>query len=324
MTVLLTGAAGFIGMHVARALGARGDTVVGVDNLNDYYDVTLKQARVAELAKSPNFRFQKLDIADRGAVLRLLESEPGIDRIVHLAAQAGVRYSLENPAAYIHANVEGHFAILEGCRLRGGIKHLVYASSSSVYGANAKLPFSIDDKIDRPKSLYAATKAAAELMSHCYSELYGLAQTGLRFFTVYGPWGRPDMSAFIFAKAIFAGQPIRVFNFGDMRRDYTYIDDIVAGTLAALDRVPQGPGAPHRLYNLGNSRCENLRDFIAEIERATGRKAAIELEPIQPGDVRETYADIESSRRDLGFEPNTAIGEGVPRFVAWFREYHRL
>jgi UDP-glucuronate 4-epimerase len=324
MTVALTGAAGFIGMHVARALLARGEAVIGIDSLNDYYDVALKEARIAELANHRNFRFVRLDVADRSAFRHLLSDAPAIDRVVHLAAQAGVRYSLENPAAYLHGNVEGHFSVLEACRLRGGIRHLVYASSSSVYGGNAKLPFSVADKVDRPSSFYAATKAAAELMSHCYAELYRLPQTGLRFFTVYGPWGRPDMSAFIFTKAILAGEPIRVFNFGDMRRDYTYIDDIVRGTLAALDRAPAGGGVPHRLYNLGNSRSEKLLDFIAEIERATGRKAEIRLEPIQPGDVRETYADIEASRNDLGFEPGITIQDGVPRFVAWFCSHYHV
>jgi len=336
MSVLVTGAAGFIGMHVARALLARGETVVGVDNVNDYYDPKLKEARLAELARLGRdaFRFVKLDITEPGAFVSLLERDRGADRIVHLAAQAGVRYSLINPAAYVRANIEGQFAILEACRLRGGVRHLVYASSSSVYGGNAKLPFAADDKIDRPISLYAASKASAELMSFCYSHLYGLAQTGLRFFTAYGPWGRPDMSAFIFTKAILEGRPIQVFNHGDMRRDFTYIDDIVTGVLAALDRPPsrsaaaggaaEDGDAPHRLYNLGNNRSEKLLDFIGTIEAALGRKAILELAPMQPGDVKDTYADIAASRRDLGFAPTTTIRDGVPRFVAWYREFYRL
>jgi len=352
MSLVITGAAGFIGMHVARALLARGETVIGVDDVNDYYDPALKEARLRELARLGGgaFRFVKMDIAAPGAFPSLLQQETGADRIVHLAAQAGVRYSLINPGAYVRANVEGHFAVLEACRLRGGIRHLVYASSSSVYGGNEKLPFAVEDKIDRPVSLYAATKASGELMSYCYAHLYGLAQTGLRFFTVYGPWGRPDMSAFIFTRAILAGQPITVFNRGDMRRDFTYIDDITAGVLAALDRPPprQGAsedkssfaagaglsaeahlgegggegGAPHRLYNLGNNRSEELRDFIAAIEAALGKKAILELAPMQPGDVKDTYADIAASRRDLGFAPKTAIREGIPKFVAWYRAFY--
>ncbi|HEY7608448.1 MAG TPA: NAD-dependent epimerase/dehydratase family protein [Alphaproteobacteria bacterium] len=334
MSLLITGAAGFIGMHVARALLARGETVIGVDDVNAYYDPALKEARLAELARLGGgaFRFVKLDIAAPGAFAALLAQEAAADRIVHLAAQAGVRYSLVNPGAYVRANVEGHFAVLEACRLRGGVKHLVYASSSSVYGGNEKLPFAVEDRIDRPVSLYAATKAADELMSHCYAHLYGLAQTGLRFFTVYGPWGRPDMSAFIFTRAILAGQPIKVFNRGDMRRDFTYIDDITAGVLAALDRPPTlpspasggglGGGAPHRLYNLGNSRSEELLDFIAAIETALGKKAIIEPAPMQPGDVKDTYADIAASRRDLGFAPKTTIREGIPKFVAWYRAFY--
>jgi UDP-glucuronate 4-epimerase len=352
MSVIVTGAAGFIGMHVARALLARGETVVGVDNVNDYYDPKLKEARVAELKRVGRdaFRFVRLDITEPGAFASLLERTREADRIVHLAAQAGVRYSLINPAAYVRANIEGQFAVLEACRLRGGVGHLVYASSSSVYGGNTKLPFAADDKIDRPISLYAASKASAELISFCYSHLYALPQTGLRFFTAYGPWGRPDMSAFIFTKAILEGRPIQVFNHGDMRRDFTYIDDIASGVLAALDRppTPQGPsmdqpakaagvptalpahpacgdgGAPHRLYNLGNNRSEKLLDFIGTIEAALGRKAILEMAPLQPGDVKDTYADIDASRRDLGFAPATTIREGIPRFVAWYRAFYRV
>jgi UDP-glucuronate 4-epimerase len=349
MSIIVTGAAGFIGMHVARALLARGDTVIGVDNVNDYYDPALKEARIAELARLGGgaFRFVRLDLAKPSAFAALLQKEAAADRVIHLAAQAGVRYSLINPGAYVRANVEGHFAVLEACRLRGGISHLVYASSSSVYGGNEKLPFAADDKIDKPISLYAATKASAELMSYCYAHLYGLAQTGLRFFTVYGPWGRPDMSAFIFTKAILAGKPITIFNRGDMRRDFTYIDDIAAGVLAALDRPPspqaatagkpasgaparlsaeaqlgEGEGVAHRLYNLGNNRSEELMDFIATIEAALGRKAIVELAPIQPGDVKDTYADIAASQRDLGFAPKTTIREGIPKFVAWYRTFY--
>jgi UDP-glucuronate 4-epimerase len=324
MAVLVTGTAGFIGFHVSQALLARGEDVVGLDSINDYYDVRLKEARLAQLRESKRFRFHKGDIAEAGRIAGLLQAEPGIDRVIHLAAQAGVRYSIDHPEAYIQANVIGHFNMLEACRRRGTIKHLVYASSSSVYGGNTKLPFSIDDKVDQPVSLYAATKAADELMSHCYSHLYGLPATGLRFFTVYGPWGRPDMSAYIFTRAIFNGQPIQVFNHGDMRRDFTYIADIVAGTLAALDHPPAATGgrAVHRRYNLGNHRSEPLMRFIETIERATNRKAIIQFAELQPGDVKETYADIEAAQKDLGFEPRTPIDQGIPEFVAWYRRYH--
>jgi UDP-glucuronate 4-epimerase len=325
MTVLVTGVAGFIGFHVAAALLDRGDAVVGLDSINDYYDPALKRARLARLEGRKNYRFIQADIATPGAVAQLLADEPTIDRVVHLAAQAGVRYSLTHPEAYVHSNLIGHFNILEACRHRTGLKHLVYASSSSVYGGNTKLPFAVDDKVDAPISLYAATKMADEMMSHCYSHLYGTPMTGLRFFTVYGPWGRPDMSAYIFTRAILRGEPIKVFNRGDMRRDFTYVDDVVAGVLAALDRPPAGGStAPHRRYNLGNNRAEPLMRFIEMIERATNHKAKIELAEMQPGDVKETYADIEASRRDLGFAPRTPIDEGIPRFVAWFREYHGL
>jgi UDP-glucuronate 4-epimerase len=323
MTVLVTGAAGFIGYHVSEALIARGEDVVGVDCVNAYYDPTLKEARLAELARhGAKFQLVRGDLAVDGLFARTL-AESGADRVVHLAAQAGVRHSIEHPGDYIRANLIGHFNVVEACRRHGGIRHLVYASSSSVYGGNTKLPFSIDDKVDAPVSLYAATKAADELISHSYAHLYDLPQTGLRFFTVYGPWGRPDMSAYIFTRAIFEGRPIKVFNHGDMKRDFTFIDDIVAGVLAALDRPPSAEaGARHRRYNLGNHRAEPLMRFIAEIERATNRKAIIEFEPMQPGDVKETYADIEASRRDLGFTPRTPIDDGIPRFVDWYRRYH--
>jgi UDP-glucuronate 4-epimerase len=323
MTVLITGAAGFIGMHVATALLERGESVIGLDNLNDYYDPALKNARLERLKAQARFRFRHADIASAPA-LKEAFADPAIDRVVHLAAQAGVRYSLTHPEAYIQSNIIGHFNILEACRHHRGLQHLVYASSSSVYGGNTKLPFSIDDRVDNPVSLYAATKAADELMSHCYSHLYGFASTGLRFFTVYGPWGRPDMSAYIFTRAILRGEPITVFNRGDMQRDFTYIDDIVSGVLAALDHPPVRKDGmpPHRRYNLGNHRSEKLMRFIELIERATNHKAVIELADMQPGDVKETYADIEAAKRDLGFAPRTSIDEGIPRFVAWFRQHH--
>ena len=332
MTVLITGVAGFIGMSCAAALLARGDAVVGIDNLNAYYDPALKKARLDRLAANERFRFEKVDIADAAAVARIVGGLPDGAAILHLAAQAGVRYSLENPGAYVETNVRGQLSVLEAVRHHGGIRHLAYASSSSVYGGNTKTPFAVEDRVDRPISLYAATKRSAEMMSWCYAHLYGLPQTGLRYFTVYGPWGRPDMSAFIFTRAILSGDPIPVFNHGDMRRDFTFIDDIVAGTLAALDRTPGTDGGaegqaengepPHRLYNLGNNRPEPLMDFIGEIEKACGRKAVLDMQPMQPGDVKETCADIDASARDLGFSPKTTIAEGVPRFVAWFRDYH--
>ena len=324
MTVLVTGAAGFIGFHVATALLKRGERVIGVDNLNDYYDVALKQARLDGLARHDSFAFHRIDIADQAAMEGLAGTYPDITRVVHLAAQAGVRYSLTHPQAYIHANLEGHFAVLETCRRLDRLEHLVYASSSTVYSGITRLPFSIEERVDRPISLYAATKISGELMSYCYSHLYGLPMTGLRFFTAYGPWGRPDLSAYIFTRQILAGEPIQVFNHGDMKRDFTYIDDAVAGAVAALDRPPaaRDGAAPHRLYNLGNHRSEPLMRFIQVIEKAVGRKAKIKLEPMQPGDAKETFADITASRRDLGFNPTTSIDEGIPKFVAWFRDYH--
>lgn len=326
MTVLVTGAAGFIGYHVAQALLARGQAVAGFDSLNAYYDRKLKAARLDRLRPHNQFRFIHADLATPGAVARAIR-ETGATHIVHLAAQAGVRHSIEHPEEYVSANLIGHFNVIEACR-HAGIKHLVYASSSSVYGGNDKLPFSIDDKVDRPISLYAATKAADELMSHCYAHLYKLPMTGLRFFTVYGPWGRPDMAAFIFTKAILAGTPITLFNRGEMERDFTYIDDIVAGVLAALDRPPaddgQGGSAPHRRYNLGNHRPEKLTDFVRAIEAACGKRAIIELEAMQAGDVRATTAVIAASTRDLGYAPRTAISDGIPKFVAWYRDYYRV
>ncbi len=326
MSVLVTGAAGFIGFHVAQGLIARGERVVGVDNLVPYYSVELKRARLAQLDGEDRFTFHQADVGDPEAVAGVAAAHPEIDRVVHLAAQAGVRYSLENPHAYIRANVDGQLVILELCRHMKGLRHLVYASSSSVYGGNRTLPFAADDRVDRPLSLYAATKRAAELMSLAYCHLFAIPMTGLRFFTVYGPWGRPDMSAYIFTRAIFEGEPLPVFNRGRMKRDFTYVDDVVQGVLAAIDRPPAAGdgGPPHRLYNLGNHRSEELVRFIGLIEQAVGRKARIEMLPMQPGDVKETYADIEGARRDLGFDSRTTIDEGIPRFVEWFRAYHKL
>jgi UDP-glucuronate 4-epimerase len=325
MTILLTGAAGFIGYHTAQALLGRGETVIGVDNLNAYYDVRYKEARLAQLASRPNFRFHKADIGDREAMAAIVAGALGITRIVHLAAQAGVRHSLVDPWSYVQSNLMGQVVLLETARHLKKLHHFVYASSSSVYGDNAKLPFSIEDRTDRPLSLYGATKKADELMTHAYTHLFRIPSTGLRFFTVYGPWGRPDMAAFLFTRAIFAGEPIRLFNAGNMRRDFTYVDDIVAGVIAALDRPPAdtGPeGPPHRVYNLGNHRAEELRDFIAAIERATNKQAILVEEPMQAGDVRATWADITASERDLGFKPSTSIDVGIPNFVAWYRQYH--
>ena len=325
MTVLVTGAAGFIGYHVATALLARGEAVVGIDNLNDYYDVSLKRARLDRLESQANFTFRLVDIADQTAVDAMAADAGPFRAVVHLAAQAGVRYSLENPMAYIRSNVVGQTAILELCRHMAGLEHLVYASSSSVYGGNTKQPFAVEDRVDSPVSLYAATKRADELIAHTYAHLYRLPCTGLRFFTVYGPWGRPDMAAYLFAQAILAGRPIKVFNHGNMRRDFTYIDDIVDGVLRVLARPPSDDGeAPHRLYNIGNNQPEALLDFIAVLETALGRTAEKELLPLQPGDVPESAADISAIQRDTGFAPATPISVGVPKFVAWYRDYHRV
>ncbi|HEV7997699.1 MAG TPA: SDR family NAD(P)-dependent oxidoreductase [Stellaceae bacterium] len=328
MSTLVTGAAGFIGFHVARALLERGDRVVGIDNLNDYYDVRLKEARLDELAEFAGFTFVKLDIADRDGISAVLRAHRDLSGIIHLAAQAGVRYSLENPYAYIDANVMGTIVMLEAARRLDRLDAFTYASSSSVYGANKKQPFSVDDPVEQPVSLYAATKRSCELIARSYSHLYRLPATGLRFFTAYGPWGRPDMAAWLFTKAILAGEPIKVFNEGHMARDFTYIDDIVAGTIAAHDRAPAagavGDEVPHRIYNLGNHRPERLLDFIAILERALGRTAIKELLPLQPGDVPESFADIETARRDLGFEPKISIEEGIGRFVQWYKRYHRI
>jgi UDP-glucuronate 4-epimerase len=324
MTVLVTGAAGFIGSHLCNKLLARGNAVIGVDNMDPYYDVALKRARLARLEGRDGFRFHEADIADGTALAAAVKGAGAVRRVAHLAAQAGVRHSLENPMAYVHSNLVGHLVVQELCRHLDGFEHLVYASSSSVYGASNALPFSVDDRADRPLSLYAATKRADEMMSYSYSHLYRLPMTGLRFFTVYGPWGRPDMAAYLFTAAIIEGRPIKLFNRGDMKRDFTYIDDIVDGVIAALDSPPadDGDAAPHRLYNIGNNRSEPLKRFVEVLEKAIGKKAEFEMLPMQPGDVRETYADIDAIQRDLGFNPATSIDEGLPRFVAWYRDYH--
>jgi UDP-glucuronate 4-epimerase len=324
MTVLLTGVAGFIGFHTARTLLRRGEKVVGIDNINDYYDPSLKEARLAILLGNDGFDFQRGDITDKDAVASLLSRRSDIDRVIHLAAQAGVRYSLINPYVYMRTNLEGHVVLMEACKTLPNLLHFVYASSSSVYGANTKLPFSVSDPVEHPVSLYAATKRSMELLSESYARMFSLPLTGLRFFTVYGPWGRPDMAAFIFTKKILAGEPIPVFNNGEMRRDFTFVEDIVRGVISCLD----GPAKlvdgkpPHRVYNIGNNTSEKLMDFISILEQALGRKAEIDFQPMQPGDVNETYADIEATRRDFGFEPTTSIAEGIPRFIEWYRDFY--
>jgi UDP-glucuronate 4-epimerase len=323
MTTLVTGAAGFIGFHVAAALLARGEPVIGLDNVNAYYDPELKRARLARLQAQDGFSFHRLDVQDRESVFALIRQQPQITHVVHLAAQAGVRHSLIDPYTYVDTNIMGQVVMLEACRLLPRLAHLVYASSSSVYGGNQKLPFAVADRVDLPVSLYAASKRAQELVSECYADLHGLPQTGLRFFTVYGPWGRPDMAAYIFTKAIFEARPIRLFNKGDMKRDFTYIDDIVAGVLAAVDRPPAESGR-QKLYNLGNNDPVELSRFVAVLEQACGQSAIKELSDMQPGDVVATYADIEAARRDLDFAPRTGIEEGLGRFVAWYRDYHGL
>ena len=332
MRVLVTGVAGFIGFSVARSLMNRGDTVLGIDIVNDYYDPTLKEARLSRLKEQfgQQFSFIRADFADMNALSDAVKGEP-FDRIVHLGAQAGVRYSIENPHAYLSANLAGHLNMLEIAR-HSECEHMVYASSSSVYGGNTKLPFSVDDRVDHPVSLYAATKRADELMSECYAHLYRLPQTGLRFFTVYGPWGRPDMMMWIFTSKILAGQPIPVFNNGDMWRDFTFIDDIVSGVIACLDNPPADDGEmkaggsvkPHRLYNIGNHRSEHLMKVVDILQTELGRKADVDFQPIQPGDVRQSFADIDAIRNDLGYEPATSIDVGVPKFVAWYRDYHGI
>lgn len=332
MAVLVTGTAGFIGSATARVLLDRGEDVIGIDNLNDYYDPKLKQARLGRLNRQfgNRFRFERVDFSDSAALSSAL-SDSSFDRIVHLGAQAGVRYSIENPAAYVRSNLVGHCNMLELARSLE-TKHFVYASSSSVYGGNESLPFRVEDRVDHPLSLYAATKKSDELISESYAHLYRLPMTGLRFFTVYGPWGRPDMAMWIFTKALYEGRPLPLFNAGQMRRDFTYIDDIVRGVVACLDSPPADNGelkaggsrATHALYNIGNSRSEDLMRVVELLEESTGRKALLEPRPMQPGDVKETYADISAIERDLGFEPSTTIDQGVPRFVDWYREYHGL
>jgi UDP-glucuronate 4-epimerase len=333
--VLITGAVGFIGFHVAQRLLKQGRDVVGIDNVNAYYDPALKEARRFELAKSKNFRFARVDVADRAAMSALFE-EHRFPRVVHLAAQAGVRYSLLDPFAYVDSNLTGFATILEGCR-HNGCRHLLYASSSSVYGLNTKMPFSVHDNVDHPLSLYGASKKANELMAHAYAHLFGLPATGLRFFTVYGPWGRPDMAMWIFAKAILAGQPIKLFNNGNMRRDFTYVDDVVESVVRLIDRPaiadpafsgaspdPGSSSALWRVYNIGNNKPVELLEVVRLLEEAIGKKAKRELLPIQPGDVPATYADIDDLMRDVGFRPATSIADGIARFVEWYRAYHRL
>jgi UDP-glucuronate 4-epimerase len=330
---LVTGAAGFIGFHVAQRLLQAGKKVVGVDSLNDYYDPKLKEARLSILNNDPNFSFTKLNLADRAAAKSLF-GEHKFSVVIHLAAQAGVRYSIENPFAYADANLEGFLNILEGCR-QNDCKHLLYASSSSVYGTNAKLPFSVRDNVDHPISLYAASKKANELMAHSYSHLYKIPSTGLRFFTVYGPWGRPDMAMYLFAKAIVEEKPIQLFNHGDMLRDFTYIDDVADAVVRLIDCTPQGqPGAkgddpsvssaPWRVYNIGNNHPEQLMKVVSVLEKEFGRKAKTEMLPMQPGDVPATYADIDDLKREVGFSPSTSIEDGIARFAAWYRDYHQL
>ena len=335
MKVLVTGAAGFIGAETSRRLLARGDQVVGIDNLNDYYDVALKEARLATVKDHENFKFVRGDIADR-AFMETLFAEERPQRVINLAAQAGVRYSLENPHSYVDTNVVGFLNILEGCRYNN-VEHLVYASSSSVYGANTRMPFSVHQNVDHPLSIYAATKKADELMAHTYAHLYRLPVTGLRFFTVYGPWGRPDMSLFLFTKKILEGDPIDVFNNGNHSRDFTYIDDIAEGVVRTLDNVPEenadwsaddpdpaSSNAPYRLYNIGNNQPVKLMDFIAAIEKAIGKEAKKNFLPLQPGDVPATYANIDALIDDVGFKPEMPIDEGIERFVSWYRDFYKV
>ena len=334
MRLLVTGAAGFIGYHVAEKLLARGDEVIGLDNLNPYYDPTLKHARLERLSSQKKFRFEKIDLADRGAMEGLFAGS-AIRRVVHLAAQAGVRYSVENPHAYADSNLTGTLHVLEGCR-HHRVEHLVFASTSSVYGANTKMPFSVHQNVDHPLSFYAATKKANELMAHTYASLYGLPVTGLRFFTVYGPWGRPDMALFQFTRNILAGRPIDVFNYGNHRRDFTYVDDIAGGVVAALDRIaapdpgwdgdnpdPATSKAPYRLYNIGNNRPVELMHYIEVLENCLGRKAEKNLLPLQVGDVPDTWADAEDLVRDVGYRPSTPVETGIAKFVEWYLDYYR-
>ncbi|HNP35689.1 MAG TPA: NAD-dependent epimerase [Woeseiaceae bacterium] len=335
MKILVTGAAGFIGFHTARQLLARGDEVVGLDNFNDYYDVSLKEARAEILDGQAGFRMQRIDLADRSAIEALFEQEK-FDKVVHLAAQAGVRYSIENPHSYIESNIVGFLHILEGCR-HNNVEHLVYASSSSVYGANTNMPFSVHQNVDHPLALYGATKKANELMAHTYSSLYGIPTTGLRFFTVYGPFGRPDMALFMFTKNIIEGKPIDVFNYGNHRRDFTYVDDIVQGVIHTMDHTAEvneawdsaapDPGtskAPYRIYNIGNQQPVDLMDYIAAIEKSLGKTAEKNLLPMQPGDVPDTWADTSDLARDVGYQPATPVDVGVARFIDWYWDYYQV
>ena len=335
MKVLITGAAGFIGSNLSLRLLERGDQVIGVDNLNDYYDVSLKEARLARTLAYAGYTDLRVDIEDTVRMGDVFATHKP-DRVVNLAAQAGVRYSIENPMAYVGTNLVGFANILEGCR-HHGVEHLVYASSSSVYGLNTRMPFSVHDNVDHPVSLYAASKKANELMAHTYSHLYGLPTTGLRFFTVYGPWGRPDMALFKFTRAILADEPIDVFNFGKHRRDFTYIDDIVEGVIRVLDRIPVGNPAwssdtpdpatgraPYRIYNIGNNNPVELMDYISVLEQCLGKKAQMKLLPLQPGDVPDTFADVKDLVSDTGYHPNTSVPEGIARFVAWYRDFYRV
>ncbi len=335
MAVLVTGAAGFIGYHLAERLLERGEQVIGLDNLNDYYEVALKEARLARLLERPGFTFHRLDLADRSGMEALFRDQP-IDRVVNLAAQAGVRYSLTHPHTYADSNLTGFLHILEGCRSRA-VGHLVYASSSSVYGANTAMPFRAEEPADHPLALYGATKKANEVMAHAYSHLYGIPTTGLRFFTVYGPWGRPDMALFSFTRAILAGEPIPVFNYGRHKRDFTYVDDVVEGVIRVLDRParpdpnfdaaqpdPSASTAPYRLYNIGNGQPVDLIAYIRTLEAALGRPARLDLQPMQPGDVPDTWADCTPLERDTGYRPSTPVAEGIARFVAWYRAYYHV
>src|SRR5512139_2128575 len=335
MKLLVTGAAGFIGYHTAKLLLERGDEVVGLDNLNDYYDVRLKYARLEQLQAKPGFKFVKLDLADRPGMTELFAREK-FDRVIHLGAQAGVRYSIQNPLAYVDSNVVGTANVLEGCR-HNGVKHLVYASTSSVYGANTRMPFSVHQNVDHPLSFYAATKKANELMAHTYAHLYSLPVTGLRFFTVYGPWGRPDMALFLFTRNILAGKPIDVFNHGHHKRDFTFVDDIAEGVVRALDRIatpdpnwdsndpdPATSSAPYRVYNIGNNKPVDLSHYIETLEKCLGRRADKNLLPLQLGDVPDTYADVEDLVRDVGYKPATTVEQGVKAFVDWYREYYQV
>jgi UDP-glucuronate 4-epimerase len=324
LSVLVTGAAGFIGYHVAAALLARGQRVVGVDNVNTYYDVRLKEARLDRLATQTGFAFQRLDIADRTAMEALATTHPNISVIVHLAAQAGVRHSLHDPHAYVHSNVMGHLVVMEMARHLPALRHLVYASSSSVYGANRELPFRETDRVDEPLSLYAATKRADELMGYAYAHLFGLPQTGLRFFTVYGPWGRPDMAYYSFARAIAAGEPITLYDGGRLKRDFTYIDDIVAGVIGCLDQPPLGETPPARVLNIGNNRAEEVRTLVALLEQELGRKAVVRTAPRPAADVEETFASVDAVGALTGFVPRTPLAEGIAKFAAWFKEWHGL